>query len=361
MTNADTARELSHHAPGRPCPVICILCQSLAPFVRKSSFKILPKLANFLATAFAPRLSTHYLTTPARLHNALEMAKKKNKPAQLHTKDAISRIVSLLDLIKRLRYPNLQKLVEALEEEESFQRFSHRTIIRDIIYLRESCQYPIFYNPEKKGYSLDWKKGMSDGFLPELVKDPATVAPKSSVPGGPKDPPVLPEGESLAGILAWAKQKINRWAQMEAIDPTRGSGILYRGCLILEALLARSTSVLLSCEVRSDDLESHGRFEEQIVWLREADKELTEWIKKRRPQIIKADCVLSAADQALLEDLAIARNKLLNPTAKSLTQQQQEMAKMLRHFLTKCAALVDSELMRICAEVESGKLVFKDV
>ena len=252
------------------------------------------------------------------------MAKKKKQSAQLHKLGAISRIVSLLDLIKRFRYPNLQKLVDTLKQELN-EKFCHRTIMRDIIYLRESCGYSIFYDPEKRGYSLDWEKGAAEGLLPGMVKDPSTVVPKKFLPRRIKEPAVLPEGKSLKANLAWAKEKIKRWAEMEPIDPTRVAGILYRGCLILEALLARSSAILLSCEVRRDDLESHGRFEEQVVWLREADKELTEWIKRRRPQIIKADGVLSSLDLALLEELSAVRHKFLNPTAKSLAQQQKEM------------------------------------
>ena len=43
------------------------------------------------------------------------MKKVTKMPKALYTRDTLSRIIALLDLIKRLKYPSLNRLVDALE------------------------------------------------------------------------------------------------------------------------------------------------------------------------------------------------------------------------------------------------------
>ena len=277
-------------------------------------------------------------------------------PKAIYTRGALSRIIALLDLIKRMKYPSLNQLADALEYEEGFKHYNRRTLIRDIIYLRDSCQYPIFFDSHKSGYSLDWEKGKKEGFLPNLIKDPKSIA-QSPPPPSPARPVMaaLPEGASLADNLKWATLKIKGWEQAESPDPTRGVGILHRGCQILEWLLAHCVSILLHRSVPTDDLATHGRFEEQIALLREANQKLTDLIKTRLPGTLRGKALLSDADQALLDELRQFREGLLNSSHSSLKQQQKEIPELLHKILPRLKTLMGSELMRTCAAIEANK------
>ena len=206
------------------------------------------------------------------------------------------------------------------------------------------------------GYCIDWEKGKQEGFLPNLIKDPKSIA-QSPPPLLPTRPVLaaLPEGESLAEILKWATLKIKSWEQAESLDPTRSVGIVYRGCQILEGLLAHCVSILLHRNVQTDDLEAHGRFEEQIALLREANQELTDLIKTRLPGTLRGKALLSDADRALLEELRQFREGLLRPSRSSFKQQQKEIPGLLDKLLPRLKTLVGSDLMRTCAAIEPSK------
>jgi len=282
------------------------------------------------------------------------MRTKPAKPASLHTTTAMNRIIAVLELMEELDCPTLQRISDALVEIKGLARYSHRTLIRDIIYLRDTCQYPIYFDRKRNCYHWDWdQSGIS---LTKLLKNPARIAPKNLPPDKLA---VVPEGESLTEGLKWARLKFQAWENTKSTDITRNIGIILRGCQILEALLARCVSILLDRHIRTDDMESHGRFEEQINWLRTGNQELTKLIQQSRPEVLNGKTLLSVTELALLEELRKLRERLLNPPTKTLRQQQREIPELMEKFLPRLKTFAASNLVRVCAKVEADKHIFQ--
>lgn len=92
----------------------------------------------------------------------------------MHTRELLSRTIAILESIKKLKYPSLNKLLDEMEDTEGFGRLSRRTLFRDIQYLRDSLNWPIYYDQRKMGYGIEWEKGKKEGFDPK-VKDPKSI------------------------------------------------------------------------------------------------------------------------------------------------------------------------------------------
>ncbi|MEI7729366.1 MAG: hypothetical protein WCO56_07325 [Verrucomicrobiota bacterium] len=280
------------------------------------------------------------------------MKKKSIKPKAINTREMLRRVIAVLDLIKSLNYPSMDKLVDELDRRE----LSHdrRTVFRDLQCLRDSLNWPIFYDAEKRGYYVDMEKGKEAGFDPHVL-DPKTLAamlPQETI--RPRAS-TLPAGESLAEIQKWAKSKLKAWEPLTAQPPTLRMGIFYRGCQILEGLLAQCVSILTVSRVETDDLEAYGRFEEQVALLRQANEEISTTIKARLPGSLKGMLLLSAPDLALLEKLEHFRQQLSNPARSSFKQQLEDVPKLLEQFLPALKDFIDSDFMKTCAVIEPQK------
>lgn len=279
------------------------------------------------------------------------MKKATHKKKEIHNRGLVSRIVVLLKLIKELDHPSLDKLARALEDDHGFRRPCKRTLFRDILYLRDSCNYPIFFDREKGGYRLDPERGRREGFAQE-VQDPTSVL--GTTPAHPRQAAIsaLPEGESVSATARWAALKIEAWQRAGKLEPTQQAGVVYRGCQILEGLLARCVSVLLGIRVQTDDLAVHGRFEEQMQLLQTTNEELTELIKKRQPKALKGQILLSVDDFCLLRNLGRLREAILSPGQISIQEMQHRITSSLQRFLPDLLAFVNSPFVRTCGKID---------
>ncbi|MEI7728097.1 MAG: hypothetical protein WCO56_00885 [Verrucomicrobiota bacterium] len=284
------------------------------------------------------------------------MKKSLTKPQAINTRAMLVRIVAVLDLVKSMKYPSMDKLVDELDVREF--RHDRRTVFRDLQCLRDSLNWPIFYDTKKRGYYIDVEEGRKAGFDPHVL-DPKTLAAMLPQEKMPPRTSTLPAGESLAEIQKWAKSKLKAWEPLKAQPPTLRMGIFYRGCQILEGLLAQCVSILTGSRVETDDLEAHGRFEEQVALLRQANEEITNIIKERLPGSLKGKRLLSASDLALLEKLEHFRQQLLKPARSSFKQQLEGVPKLLEQFLPALKDFIDSDFMKTCAAIEPQKQVLR--